>query len=177
MGRVTSGQRTLVVVRHAKAEPYAETDHARRLTDRGRGDAADAGGFLASAGIRPTHALVSDATRTRETWAELRASWGEDLGEVEEEVSPSFYSGSAEEVLAEIRLLPAEATSVVFVGHNPTAAHLARLLLDGDSDPDVMRGLLEGFPPAAVAVLDVPGPWSELTEGGARLTRFHVGCG
>ena len=59
----------------------------------------------------------------------------------------------------------------------PTAAHVARLLLDGEGDPEVMRGLLEGFPPAAVAVFELPGDWSELTEAGARLTRFHVGHG
>jgi phosphohistidine phosphatase len=174
MGRVTSGQRTLVVVRHAKAEPYAESDHARRLTDRGRRDAADAGRFLADAGVRPTHALVSDATRAQETWAELRASWPQGIAEV---VGPEFYSASEEAVLEGIRLLPAEATCAVYVGHNPTAAHVARLLLDGEGDPEVMRGLLEGFPPAAVAVFEVAGDWSELAEGGARLVRFHVGQG
>jgi phosphohistidine phosphatase len=174
MGRVSSGQRTLVVVRHAKAEPYAETDHARRLTERGRADAAAAGRFLATAGLVPTHALVSDATRTQETWAELRASLGEGI---EVDVSPAYYSASEQDVLEGVRMLPSDAMCVVFVGHNPTAAHVARLLLDGEGDPEVMRGLLEGFPPAAVAVFELPGDWSELTEAGARLTRFHVGHG
>ncbi len=171
---MTSPRRTLVVVRHAKAEPYAETDHARRLTERGRADAADAGRFLATAGITPTHALVSDATRTQETWAELGASFGEGI---EVEVSPAYYSASEEDVIEGVRTLPSEATCAVFVGHNPTAAHVARLLLDGEGDPEVMRGLLEGFPPAAVAVFELPGDWSELTEAGARLTLFHVGRG
>ncbi len=171
---MSSGQRTLVVVRHAKAEPYAETDHARHLTDRGRADAAAAGAFLASAGIAPTHALVSDATRTQETWAELRGSLGEGI---EEDVDPAYYSASEAEVVEAVRALPPEATCVVFVGHNPTAAHVARSLLDGEGDPEVMRGLLEGFPPAAVAVFQLPGDWAELTEAGARLTRFHVGRG
>jgi phosphohistidine phosphatase len=163
-----------VVVRHAKAEPYAETDHARRLTDRGRADAAAAGTFLATAGITPTHALVSDATRAQETWAELRGSLAEGI---EEDVDPAYYSASEADVLEAVRSLPPEATCAVFVGHNPTAAHVARLLVDGEGDPEVMRGLLEGFPPAAVAVLELPGDWSELTEAGARLTRFHVGRG
>jgi phosphohistidine phosphatase len=174
MGLVTNGRRTLVVVRHAKAEPYAESDHARRLTDRGRADAADAGRFLAAAGIEPTHALVSDAVRTQETWAQLRASLG---AGIEEDISPAYFSASEAAVLDAVRLLPPEAACAVFVGHNPTAAHVARQLLDGEGDPDVMRGLLEGFPPAAVAVLELPGEWSELVEGGARLTRFHVGHG
>ncbi len=174
MEPVSSGHRTLVVVRHAKAEPYAETDHARRLTDRGRADAAAAGRFLAASGISPTHALVSEATRTQETWAELRGSLGEGIAE---DVSPAYYAASEGDVLEGLRMLPPEAKCAVFVGHNPTAAHLARLLVDGEGDPEVMRGLLEGFPPAAVAVLELPGDWSELTEAGARLTGFHVGRG
>ena len=40
-----------------------------------------------------------------------------------------------------------------------------------------MRGLLEGFPPAAVAVFDVSVEWGALGEGTGRLTRFHVGQG
>jgi phosphohistidine phosphatase len=171
---VSSAHRTLVVVRHAKAEPYAETDQARRLTERGRADAAAAGRFLVTDGLSPTHALVSDATRAQETWAELRAALE---GGIEEDVSPAYYSASEEDVLDSVRKLPSNATCAVFVGHNPTAAHVARLLLDGEGDPEAMRGLLEGFPPAAVAVLEVPGDWSELTEAGARLTRFHVGHG
>ena len=35
-------------MRHAKAEPYAATDHARELTAQGRADACDAGTYLAA---------------------------------------------------------------------------------------------------------------------------------
>ena len=38
----------LVVVRHAKAEPYGPTDFERELAARGRADAAAAGAWLAA---------------------------------------------------------------------------------------------------------------------------------
>ena len=64
-------RRRLIVMRHAKAEPFAATDHGRRLTDRGRAGARDAGAFLRDAGPVPDYALVSSSTRTRETWDDL----------------------------------------------------------------------------------------------------------
>jgi phosphohistidine phosphatase len=161
-------------MRHAKAEPYAETDSARRLTARGRKDAADAGSRLASLGVRPDQALVSSAVRTRETWAAVQGSCG---GEAQEEISEELYAASPAGVLEELRRLPDEVSSCIYIGHNPTAAHLAAELDDGEADPEVLRGLLAGFPPSALAVFEVPGPWTEVTEGGARLVHFHPGHG
>ncbi len=63
-------------MRHAKAEPYAETDADRELTRRGHDDAAEVGRFLADIGIRPDSALVSSALRTRQTWEHVAESTG-----------------------------------------------------------------------------------------------------
>src|ERR1700754_2302322 len=61
--------RTLVLLRHAKAEhPEVGSDFDRRLTTRGKADAAAAGVWLAAEGIRPELVLCSAAARTRETW-------------------------------------------------------------------------------------------------------------
>ena len=48
--------RRLVVIRHAKAEAVAASDHARTLTHRGRRDAAEAGLWARAAGVLPDHA-------------------------------------------------------------------------------------------------------------------------
>ena len=61
--------RTLVVVRHSKAERQAPTDFERQLSDRGRVDGADLGAWLAQQGVVCDAALVSAAHRTEETWA------------------------------------------------------------------------------------------------------------
>ena len=161
-------------MRHAKAEPYADTDATRELTARGREEAAAAGAHLASLGVTPDHALVSSATRTQQTWAAVRESCAPD---VHEEISDGLYAASPAAALETIRLVPEEATTCIFIGHNPTAAHLAAGLDDGEADPAVLRGLLAGFSTSAFAVFDVPGSWGELSEGGARLQHFYPGRG
>ncbi|HEX7715711.1 MAG TPA: histidine phosphatase family protein, partial [Marmoricola sp.] len=60
--------RRLVVMRHAKAEAVAASDQARRLVERGRRDAAEAGRWAHAAGVLPDHAFVSTAARAHETW-------------------------------------------------------------------------------------------------------------
>ena len=62
-------ERTLVILRHAKAERPAElADADRPLTQRGHADAAAAGAWLAARGYRPDLVLCSPAKRTRQTW-------------------------------------------------------------------------------------------------------------
>ena len=46
MAVASPSSRTIVVVRHAKAEDSATTDHARQLTERGRADATAVGELL-----------------------------------------------------------------------------------------------------------------------------------
>ena len=167
--------RTLVVVRHATAEATAASDHERRLTGRGRADAAAVGRWLAEIGVAPDRALVSDAARTQETWAELSAAAGWD---VRTDVSAALYDASPEAALDLIREIPPDARSVVVVGHNPTMAYLTEVLDDSEGDDDAITALVtSGFPTAAVAVLDVAGDWADLEEAGATVRAFHVGRG
>jgi phosphohistidine phosphatase len=120
--------------------------------------------------VRPDTALVSAAVRAVETWEHVR----EATGAADVEPSPDLYNASAGEVLEAVRALPEEAAAAAYVGHNPAAGSFAYTLNDGAGDPDAVRGLLSGFPTGAVAVFELPGPWAELEEGGARLVRFHA---
>jgi phosphohistidine phosphatase len=167
---VVSSPHTLVVVRHGKAEPYADTDADRRLTRRGHAEATSAGDFLVSRGLRPDVALVSSAVRAVETWKHLR----EATGAAETQPTEDLYSASVDGVLAAVRKLPEEATTAAYVGHNPAAGSLAVALNDGEGDPAVLGSLLEGFPTAAVAVYRVAGSWADLEEGAATLLHFHA---
>jgi phosphohistidine phosphatase len=164
----------LVVMRHAKAEPYADTDTARRLTARGRDEAEAAGRFLAGIGAVPDHALVSSAVRTSQTWEVVREASG---SATEGELSDALYAASPSDVIEALRSVPDDVSCCCYVGHNPTAAHVAAALDDGEAEPDALQGLLAGFPTSAIAVFSVPGRWSELAEGGARLIHFHPGRG
>lgn len=171
---VTSRNRTLVLMRHAKAEPFGAEDHERMLTERGRRDAAEAGVWLAAKGIVPDAALVSSAARTVGTWEAVAAAWRSAAAPAYDE---SLHSAGPESALEVIRSVDPAAEVLIFVGHNPTIAYLAHVLSDSLPDPTAFRAMSQGYPPAALTVLEVPVTWAELGEGSARIIDFHVGHG
>jgi len=168
--------RTLILLRHAKsAWPEGVPDHDRPLGPRGRRDAPVAGQWMRLSGYVPDHVLCSTALRARETWQ---------LAEPELGTQPpvSFereaYEASAAELLDLIRRLPAAARTVAVVGHDPALPEVA-LALAADQKPshsaapaDALDRLREKFPTAAIAVLELGGPWSLLRPGSARLAAF-----
>ena len=166
--------RRIVVIRHAKAEQAGPTDFDRELAPRGRGDAAAVGAWLAEQGLVPDHALVSAAVRTRQTWEAIAQSAGWDL---EAELDRGLYAAGPETALDILRTTPAEARTLVFVGHNPTVAYLAQMLDDGEGDPAATAEMAVGYPTGAAAVLAHAGEWADLEMGAARVLAFHVGRG
>jgi len=166
-----SDVRRLVVVRHARAATHAESDHSRPLTAGGRRDALQAGRFLASAGIRPDHALVSDALRAQQTWELVSEGCGL-AGALE--LSHEVYEGSADSVLDQVRAVDSDVACLVLVGHNPTVAHLVTALDDREGDPEAAAVVAGGFAPGGVAVLEVASAWTEVGPGTARLVRAFV---
>ena len=166
--------RRIVVVRHAKAEQAGPTDFERRLTDRGRADAAALGSWLAARGLVADHALVSAATRTRETWAALAEAAG---WEVAGDYDQGLYAAGPETALDILRGAPDAARTLVLVGHNPTVASLAQLLDDGEGDDEAMTAMATGYPTSTATVLVHGGSWPELGEQCARVLAFHVARG
>ena len=162
--------RVLIVLRHGKAEAYGAEDHARHLIARGSREATTAGTWLASAGWVPTHAIVSSAARTQETWACVARG---SHSSARPDISDAAYAASADSAVDILRGAPAEASVLIFVGHNPTASSLALLLDDGDPDPAALRALSGGLPTSGAAVFEVGVPWSELDVGTARLVACH----
>lgn len=167
--------RTLVIMRHAKAEASAPSDLVRRLTDRGHADAEEAGAWLAQQGITPDDALVSGAARTSETWEDVATGAGWDL-ELAQYVD-ALYSAGTDSALDLIRETDAAVGTLVVIGHNPTVELLAQLLDDGDGDEEVANSMVAGFPTSAVAVFSYDGEWADLEEASATLVGFHIGRG
>ncbi|MFC6152515.1 SixA phosphatase family protein [Nocardioides yefusunii] len=164
-------QRRLVLMRHAQAESFADDDHGRELTARGTADAGAAGTWLSEQGIVVDHAVVSSATRTRQTFAAMRAGAGSLL---EPDIRIDLYSAGPESALDELRLCPDESTTLLLVGHNPTVALLANLLQDGAGDPVAEARLAQGYPPATITVLTFDGNWDQLSFGDCRLLDVHT---
>jgi len=155
-------------MRHASARTYGESDHARQLTRRGEAEAADVARQLRHAGIQPDYAVISAAMRARETWAEVARV----CGDCEIAYDESLYGASAETVIEVLRLLPDEAGTAAYVGHNPAASYLAAVLSGGDGEPEALHRLISGMAPATAAVFEVEGKWTDLAIGCARL--LHV---
>ena len=164
--------RLLVLMRHAKAESWGDSDHDRRLTEHGLADSAAAGRWLAEQGFVPDHALVSSATRTQETWAALSGAAGWALDPT---LDDGFYSAGPDTALDLIRATPTEVRSLVVIGHNPTVAYLAQMLDDGEGDPAASADMAGGYPACALTVLRFEGDWSDLDMASASVAAFHVG--
>jgi phosphohistidine phosphatase len=168
--------RTLVMMRHAKAESAAPTDFDRVLSERGHADATEVGEWLAAQGIEPDYALVSAAARTVETWEDAAngAGWDVSLAEF----SDPLYTASGVAALDLIRETEDGVETLVVIGHNPTIGYLVQLLDDGDGDEEAGNEIaVGGYPTAAAAVYGYDGDWSDLEEGSATLRAFHVGRG
>lgn len=168
---VTTGQRTLVIMRHAKAEQDGPSDALRRLSERGLLDAAAAGTWLAAQGFVPDAALVSAATRTEMTWqaASEAAGWDADLL-----LDEGLYDAGPETALDLVRQTDPAVRSLLVIGHNPTVSFVAQLLDDGEGDDEASNQMALGFPTSAVAVMTCTGAWTELDEASVSVTAFHV---
>ncbi len=156
---------SLLVMRHSKTEQAAETDHVRRLTERGRVDAAAAGAWVASSGLAPGIILASTAARAEET-AELVATVA---GVRRVELIDELYGADGYEVLDIVSAhVPDELTSAMVIGHNPAIAQLG-FLIQADGAAEVR------FPTSGIGAFgfDVDS-WAELDEGHGRLLASYT---
>ncbi|KAB1074690.1 SixA phosphatase family protein [Methylobacterium planeticum] len=161
--------RRLILLRHAKSDrPAGVADLERPLNPRGREAAPRMGAYLAAEGLVPDHVVVSPARRTRETWDLVEGA----LGAIPHASVDAVYEAPASALHRVLRETPAEARSLLLVGHNPGLQDLA-LKLVRSGPREAMARLRTGFPTAALAVIDFEAAaWSEIGWGEGRLERF-----
>jgi phosphohistidine phosphatase len=149
----------LLLLRHAKAERDGSgSDHGRRLTDRGRRDAARVGRFVTAAELVPDLVVTSTAARARET-AELAKEAGEWKAPLRE--TRALYDTTIERALDQVRALDSGLASVVLVGHEPTWSALTSMLIGG--------GRVR-LPTAGLASIELEvEAWSEVAPGAGEL--------
>lgn len=160
--------RTLVLMRHAKSDyPEGVGDHERPLAERGIREAALAGDWLRANAPQIDAVLCSSAVRTRQT-----------LQTTAVPAPASFldrlYGASPGEVIDEINSVADDVATLLVVGHEPTTSAVTLGLAGPGSDRASAEAVARKFPTSGIAVLRVPGTWSELTLRGAELTRFHI---
>ncbi|QWZ07045.1 histidine phosphatase family protein [Nocardioides panacis] len=153
-----STRHTLVLLRHAKSDwsTPGQPDRDRPLSGRGRRQAPEAGRWLAEHGPVPDLVVVSPAVRARRTWDLVAA---ELPGTPPTRVEDRVYAASPAELLAVLADLPEATATVLLVGHNPGLEELVEHL----------TGEHVRLPTSALAVLDVPAPWSALGPGAGTL--------
>jgi phosphohistidine phosphatase len=156
-------RRTLVILRHAKAErPSGVADLDRALTQRGHADAAAAGAWLASRGYIPDLVICSPAKRTRQTWHGVAVALaGARAPEVRYE--PGLYDDGIGELLDLLKGVPDRVGTVLLIGHNPTVSALSAVL-----DDDTARDS-DGLRTSGIAVHARDGEWSGYAPGTAAL--------
>jgi phosphohistidine phosphatase len=161
--------RTLVLLRHAKADWPPVPDHERPLAERGRLDSPAVGRRFTDDGISVDLALCSAAARTRETWKLAAHEMPHRPRTVYEE---RLYEAGPGDLLALVGETPADIGSLLVIGHNP-GMHALTVVLAGTGEDDALE-LLErvGFPTAAFAVLTFTGTWKTLEDGAAHLAAF-----
>jgi phosphohistidine phosphatase len=167
--------RRLLLLRHAKTERESPSgqDRDRRLDARGREDAPTIGRYLAEQKLVPDLALVSPATRTRETF-ELLADVLEPVPALQ--VVPGLYGADASELLQIIRLSgqadDKPANSVMVVAHNP-GLHELSLALIGKAKGHDREALEDNLPTSGLAVFRFAiDDWDDLSVHHGTLERF-----
>ncbi len=163
----------LILLRHAKAERSHSSgrDHERSLAPRGRDDAPRIGAYLERHGLVPDRAIVSTAARTRETWALVSEAFRR---APPAEFDDRIYEAAPRNILAAVHGCGPDVHTLMVVGHNPGLHELA-IDLVASGDLDARQRLNEGFPTAALAVIDFSlEAWPKLHSGCGRLDRFIV---
>src|ERR1700756_2058396 len=162
--------RRLVLLRHAKSDWPDVADHERPLAKRGRRDAPVIGRWLGTSGYVPDAVVCSTARRARETW-DLASSG---LNAVAPDACPAVtyeprvYEATVLGLLMLVREFDPAWRTVVVVGHNPGLAELTIGLGSPDGEG------AQKFPPAAGAVLGLPGSWADAAPGEGRLLAFTI---
>ena len=150
----------LMLLRHAKTERQKEGQHdrERRLTKRGRADAANVARYMISYCLVPDQVIVSPARRTQETWALLAKAFAEGPNVVTDE---HVYEASAENLI-DVIAKEHDGPSLLIVGHNPGLHDLAIQLI-GSGNAAAREHLSENLPTSGLVVIDLQlERWSQL---------------
>lgn len=158
--------KTILLLRHAKAEPIApgQRDEDRPLAPRGHEDAVRMGRAIEAMDLVPDAIVTSPARRALET--------AEDVAKAIAKApalrrDPSLYDAPGAAWLASMRKLPAGVEIVLVVAHNPGVEEAAALLVGSP------RAILQ-CPTAGLVGLDADvAAWKGLREGSAIL-RFAL---
>lgn len=163
--------KTLTLLRHAKSgwdDPVAR-DYDRPLNAKGKRAAAMIGRHMRSLDLVFDHAIASPAMRVMETLEQIEAGYGRTIAPA---LDRRVYLASGATLLDVVHGFPAEAESVLLIGHNPGLEDLV-LMLVADGADALREAVEDKYPTASIAELQFDtADWADIATGTARLTRF-----
>ncbi len=120
--------KTLVLIRHAKTEPFrsADSDYHRALTQVGLEDALCTGRVLQYSHLFPDQLLCSSATRTRQTAAQIGTALNLEDGLIH--YSDALYHATAEMLSSWVESTEDPIQCLFIIGHNNGISEYARSL-------------------------------------------------
>lgn len=158
----------LGLLRHAKSDwdDLTLRDFDRGLNGRGRRGAALMGAHITAHGVPWDAIVASPAARVKATLdasgLAQRVTFVEDA-----------YLADAATLLALLRQHGGEADAVLLVGHNPGLQELVMQLVPPEAETGLFGELLEKFPTAAFAVLELDiDSWDQCQPGCGKLVHF-----
>lgn len=160
------------MLRHAKSswDDPDLPDRLRPLAPRGVRAAGAMARHLRAAAVAPDLVLCSPARRAVQTWEGVAPGVPPDTAV---EIDEAIYHADADELFARLRDVRSRIRSVLLIGHNPGLQDLAVDLV-GSGDVGLRERLLTKFPTGALATIDVPGDWHDLTWGAASVLALVV---
>jgi phosphohistidine phosphatase len=161
----------LTLLRHAKSgdDFTVARDFDRPLNAKGRRAARAIGRHMRDKALRFDAVIASPATRVAETLQEVEAVYGPGLAPLWEK---SLYLATPAELLDAVHQAPAEAESILLVGHNPGLEQLVLMLVP--ERVDGVRGEVEvKYPTASLAEMTFAvDRWEDVGPGGGDLVGF-----
>ena len=162
----------LMLLRHAKSgdDGTVARDFDRPLNAKGRRAARAIGRYMRDQSLHIDAVIASPAVRVAETLQEVESAYGRGLSP---QWDKGLYLATPDELLEAVHGAPAEATTVLLVGHNPGLEQLA-LQLVPMREPGHARGEVAiKYPTASLAEMTFAvDRWDQITPGGGDLVRF-----
>jgi phosphohistidine phosphatase len=120
----------VVIVRHAKSDPFGyDDDYHRDLTERGISDAMKISSRLKELRVIPDQVIASPATRTMHTASIYCKKLGIETNSIHQK--EVLYGGlTTQSFIGILHELPVDAQTVFVFGHNPTVHSLVYNLVD-----------------------------------------------
>ncbi|WP_258548733.1 histidine phosphatase family protein [Thalassospira profundimaris] len=167
----TEDMKTLLLLRHAKSSwsDPGRADHDRELNRRGEKAAPFMGRFLREQALIPDLVWCSTAARTVQTLGLL----GRDFATHADVIySEDLYMAGESVLLESLHHTHEDATSVMFIGHNPGIEMFAQALF-GAGDAEARDAMARKYPTCALAhfKFDVEN-WTDITFGSGTLIGF-----